>query len=246
PGLTAERFVPSPFAAGERLYRTGDLARWRPDGALDYLGRIDHQVKIRGFRIEPGEIEAALLAHPGIEQAAVVARDDAGDRRLVAYLVGEAAADAAELRAHLQRTLPDYMVPAALVALDQLPLTSNGKLDRNALPAPEAHSRQTYLATRNAAEQALAGILAGVLGLDRVGIDDNFFALGGDSIQSIQVVARAHRAGLKLTARQIFEQQTVAGLATVVEAATSPIAEQGLVQGEAPLTPIQHWFFAQD
>src|SRR5207237_5306983 len=186
----------------------------------------------RGFRIEPGESEAAPPAQPGIDQAAVIARQHAADRRLVAYLVGEAAADAAELRAHLQQSLPDYMVPAAFVALDQLPLTANGKLDRNALPAPGAHSRQTYLAPRNAAEQALADILAGVLGLDRVGIDDNFFELGGDSILAIQVVARANRAGLKLTARQLFEQQPVVGLATVVEAATSPIAEQGLVQGE--------------
>jgi amino acid adenylation domain-containing protein/non-ribosomal peptide synthase protein (TIGR01720 family) len=248
PALTAERFVPNPFANGERLYRTGDLARRSSDGDLDYLGRVDHQVKIRGFRIEPGEIEAALLAHPAVDQTAVIVRQDAADRRLVAYLVGRdnAAPDSAELRHHLQRTLPDYMIPAAFVALDRLPLTSNGKLDRSALPAPEARSEQLYVAPRNAAEQALAGILANVLGLDRVGIDDNFFELGGDSIQSIQVVARANRAGLKLTARQIFEQQTIARLATVVEAATSPIAEQGLVQGEAPLTPIQHWFFAQD
>src|SRR5205823_10079601 len=214
PGLTAERFVPHPFAIGERLYRTGDLVCWRPDGALDFLGRLDTQVKIRGFRIEPGEIEAALLAHPGIDQAAVVVREDAGDRRLVAYLVGEAAAGATELRRHLQRSLPDYMIPAALVALDQLPLTSNGKLDRNALPAPEAHSRQAYLAPRNAAEQALAGILAGVLGLDRVGIDDNFFELGGDSILATRAAARVqHELGAELPLRTLFEAPTVARLA---------------------------------
>ncbi|HEU0150127.1 MAG TPA: amino acid adenylation domain-containing protein, partial [Bradyrhizobium sp.] len=248
PGLTAERFVPSPFKAGERLYRTGDLARWRTDGALDYLGRIDHQVKIRGFRIELGEIEAALLTHPDVEQAAVVVRDDTGERRLVGYVAmrGGLPADKDELRQHLQRTLPDHMVPTAMVQLDRLPLSANGKLDRNALPAPDRHGAGEIVAPRNATEEALAAIWCDVLKLDRVGIHDNFFALGGDSIQSIQVVARANRAGLNLTARQVFEQQTIADLAVVAGRAVAVIAEQGLVTGEVPLTAIQRWFFEQD
>ncbi|HEU0146646.1 MAG TPA: amino acid adenylation domain-containing protein, partial [Bradyrhizobium sp.] len=246
PGLTAERFVPSPFKAGERLYRTGDLARWRSDGALDYLGRIDHQVKIRGFRIELGEIEAALLTHPDVEQAAVVVRDDTGERRLVGYVaMREGHADTEALRRDLQRTLPDYMVPTAMVQLDRLPLSANGKLDRNALPAPDWHGAGEIVAPRNATEEALAAIWRDVLKLDRVSVNDSFFALGGDSIQSIQVVARANQAGLPLTARQVFEQQTIAGLAAVAGRTAVLAAEQGPVTGEAPLTPIQHWFFDQ-
>ncbi|HEY7295752.1 MAG TPA: amino acid adenylation domain-containing protein, partial [Dehalococcoidia bacterium] len=177
-GLTAERFVPSPFANGARLYRTGDLARWREGGALDYLGRLDHQVKLRGFRIELGEIEAALASHARVEQAAVVLREDGGERRLVGYVAarGAVALDSDELRGHLKRRLPDYMVPAALVQLDQLPLTPNGKLDRKALPAPDWQGRaESYLAPRNATEAALSAIWCEVLKRQRVSVTDNFF-----------------------------------------------------------------------
>ncbi|WP_035982986.1 condensation domain-containing protein, partial [Bradyrhizobium sp. STM 3843] len=229
-------------------YRTGDLARWRADGALDYLGRIDHQVKLRGFRIELGEIEAALLSHPGVEQAAVVVRDDSGERRLVGYVTtrDNAPFEAEALRRHLQTTLPDHMVPSAIVRLDRLPLSPNGKLDRNALPAPEWQGTGEIIAPRNATEEALVAIWREVLKRECVSVTDNFFALGGDSIQSIQVVARAKRAGLNLTARQVFEQQTIAALAAVAGAATAATAEQGLVTGEVPLTPIQHWLFGQE
>jgi amino acid adenylation domain-containing protein/non-ribosomal peptide synthase protein (TIGR01720 family) len=248
-GLTAERFVPSPFGPGERLYRTGDLARWRPDGAIEFLGRLDFQVKIRGLRIELGEIEAALASHGSVAQAVVVAREESGgDKRLVGYVVSAdgAAPDLGDLRTHLRRTLPDYMVPTAFVVLDELPLSSNGKLDRKALPAPEAPvAGRDHVAPRNAAEATLVGIFAEVLRLERVGVDDNFFELGGDSILSIQVVARANRAGLALNARQMFEQQTVTGLAAVAGTAAAVMAEQGAVEGEAPLTPIQHWFLQQ-
>ncbi|MEH2536065.1 amino acid adenylation domain-containing protein/non-ribosomal peptide synthase protein (TIGR01720 family) [Bradyrhizobium sp. AZCC 1588] len=248
PGLTAERFVPNPFAAGERLYRTGDLARWRADGQLDYLGRIDHQVKLRGFRIELGEIEAALRAHAGVERAVVVAHEDAAGKRLVAYVVATADGmpNAAELQHHLKRSLPDYMVPAAFVMLDQLPLTPNGKLDRKALPAPDWQGSSDAIAPRTPTEATLAAIWRDVLKLDRISVNDNFFALGGDSIQSIQLVARANRVGLSLSARQVFEQQTIAGLAAVAGRATAVCAEQGLVQGEVPLTPIQRWLFEQE
>ncbi|WP_035982540.1 non-ribosomal peptide synthetase, partial [Bradyrhizobium sp. STM 3843] len=248
PSLTAERFVPSPFATGERLYRTGDLARWRADGALDYLGRIDHQVKLRGFRIELGEIEAALLSHPSVEQAAVVVRDDSGERRLVGYVTtrDDLPCEPEALRRHLQQLLPDYMVPSAIVRLASLPLSPNGKLDRNALPAPEWQGTGEIIAPRNATEESLAAIWREVLKRERVSVTDNFFALGGDSIQSIQVVARAKRAGLNLTARQVFEQQTIAALAAVAGAVTAVTAEQGLVTGEVALTPIQHWLFGQE
>ena len=181
PDLTAERFVPDPFGgAGERLYRTGDLARYRPDGNIDYLGRIDHQVKIRGFRIELGEIEAALSRIPGVREAVVLAREDSpGDKRLVAYVAGSNGAEpaAAALRAALQRELPDYMVPAAFVVLDALPLTSNGKVDRKALPAPDigAQVAPQYVAPRTPAEEMLCRIWAEVLGIERAGIEDNFF-----------------------------------------------------------------------
>jgi amino acid adenylation domain-containing protein/non-ribosomal peptide synthase protein (TIGR01720 family) len=257
PGLTAARFVPDPFGVsggGGRLYRTGDLVRWLPDGTLDFLGRLDHQVKVRGFRIELGEIEAALAALPGVHQAAVLAREEAaGHRRLVAYVAGDCVGMAAdELRASLQEQLrerlPDYMVPAAFVKLAALPLNANGKVDRKALPAPEEPAaRESYVAPRSREEEILAAVWAQVLHLPRVGVEDNFFALGGDSILSVQIVARARQAGLLFGVREIFAHPTVAGLA--LHATLTEILggdDQGAVAGEVPLTPIQRWFFAQE
>ena len=259
PALTAEKFVPDPLAStggwgpGSRLYRTGDLVRHLPTGELIFLGRIDHQVKIRGFRIELGDIEAALLEHPAVHQAVVVVREEAPGPRLVAYLVGEEALpEVGELRRFLLERLPDYMTPASFVALETLPLTLSGKVDRRALPAPEGgrlRPERTYVAPRNGAEEALVHIWQEVLRLERVGIRDNFFELGGDSILSILVVTRARRAGLQLTPRQIFQHQTVAELVTVavrMEGSGADRAEQGTVIGSIPLSPIQHWFFDQD
>ncbi len=247
PGLTAERFIACPFGVpGERMYATGDRVRWSGGGTLEYLGRADDQVKIRGFRVEPGEIEAALLGHPGIGEAAVIARDDDGHRRLVGYVVPAALAPApapAELRGWLERTLPDYMIPAAFVALESLPLTPNGKLDRRALPPPGRDpSASSYIAPRTPAEHSIAAIWAQVLGLDRVGIHDSFFELGGDSILSIQAVRQAREAGHRFTAKDLFHHQTIAELAPhITPAAKDPVRQP--VSGTAPLTPIQHWFF---
>jgi acyl-coenzyme A synthetase/AMP-(fatty) acid ligase/acyl carrier protein len=218
-GLTAEQFVPSPFGDGERLYRTGDLARWRPDGELQYLGRVDYQIKIRGYRIELGEIEAKLVEHSDVHQAVVVAREDAAiARRLVAYVVvaDAAAIDVAELRAHLQRSLPEYMVPSAYVMLNALPLTPNGKIDRRALPAPDHQAvvRGEYVAPRTPTEEMLASIWAELLKLDRVGIEDNFFELGGHSLLATQLVARIRDTfHVELSLRALFETPTIAELA---------------------------------
>ncbi|WP_116201694.1 non-ribosomal peptide synthetase [Amycolatopsis circi] len=240
PGLTAERFLPDPFGPpGERMYRTGDLVRWTARGELDFAGRADEQVKIRGFRIEPGEVEAALAAHPGISQAEVLAREDHGVKRLVAYYTGEAD----ELPAFLGKTLPDYLVPAAFVRLDRLPLTGNGKLDRHALPAPDFGTTGTRTAPATEAERVLAGIWSEVLGVEDVGAETNFFELGGDSILSIQVVSRARRAGLILLPHEVFRHPTLAALAAHAGGDHGPKAEQGPVVGEAPLTPIQRWYF---
>ena len=222
PALTAERFVPDPFGgeAGARLYRTGDRARWLADGTLDFLGRVDAQVKIRGFRVEPGEIEAALRGHPDVADCAVVVREDAaradvpGERRLVAYVVGGAPADA--LRGHLRRTLPEYMVPAAFVALAELPLNANGKVDRKALPAPDpAPAEAEYVAPRGPVEEALAGIWAEVLGRGRVGATDRFLEIGGHSLLATRVVARVREVfdGDVGVAALLHPHATVASLA---------------------------------
>ncbi|HEY9416376.1 MAG TPA: amino acid adenylation domain-containing protein, partial [Pseudonocardia sp.] len=247
-GLTATRFIADPFGGpGGRMYRSGDLARWRADGQLDFLGRADEQVKIRGFRIEPGEVEAALASHPAVDRVTVIAREDQpGLKRLVAYIISEPGrpTSAHELRGFLSESLPDYMVPSAFVPLEEFPLTPNGKLDRRALPAPDYAAGQDYVAPRTAAERALADIWVEVLGVERVGVEDNFFELGGDSILSIQIVSRARRAGLSLTAKDIFLHPTISGLSTAVAVVSGPApAEIEPIAGPAPLSPIQRWFF---
>ena len=222
PDLTAERFVPNPFASepGARLYRTGDLARYLPDGRIEFLGRLDHQLKIRGFRVEPGEIEAVLCQHPDVLEALVLAREYApGDTRLVAYVVPRAGAQLAAgvVRARLREELPEYMVPSALVVLDALPLTPNGKIDRKALPVPDQERpelEQAFVAPRTPLEAVLTRIWADVLGLEKVGVNDNFFELGGHSLLATQLVARLSEAfAAELPLRTIFEAPTAGAMA---------------------------------
>ncbi len=254
PDLTAARFVRDPFdsAPDARMYRSGDLARRLENGDLEYLGRIDQQVKIRGFRIELGEIEAAIAQHPLVRQVAVVAREDApGDKRLAAYLVGPDPSPQVvdELRHAMRAKMPDYMLPAHFVWLDALPLTQNGKLDRTALPAPivqRADTTRPCVPPRNATEAALAAVWQAVLRVDRVGIDDHFFELGGDSILSIQVLARCRQQGLHFTPKDLFTRPTIAQLADVVRVVSAPAATPATASsGVVPLTPIQQWFFEQ-
>jgi amino acid adenylation domain-containing protein/non-ribosomal peptide synthase protein (TIGR01720 family) len=252
--LTAEKFVPDPFgkAAGARLYKTGDLARYGADGVIESAGRIDNQVKIRGFRIELGEIEAALAEHEGVSKCVVLSREDKpGQKRLVAYVVAqkEPKPTTTELRNWLKERVPEYMVPAVFVLLEAIPVTTNGKLDRSALPMPDAarpQLEQSYVAPRTEAEEKLARIWGEVLKLERIGVQDNFFELGGDSILAIQIISRANQAGLGLTARKLFQHQTIAELATMANAALPVQAEQDVVMGAVPLTAIQRWFFEQE
>jgi amino acid adenylation domain-containing protein/non-ribosomal peptide synthase protein (TIGR01720 family) len=255
PALTAEHFVPHPFSqtAGARLYRTGDVVRYLPDGELEFVGRTDLQLKVRGFRLEPGEIEAALATHASVREVLVDAREDqAGTTRLAAYVVtgGEHLPTTGELQRHLKERLPEYMIPSAFVLLDEMPLTAAGKVDREALRALEwsrPAAESGFVAPYTEVEKRLAEIWAGVLGLERVGVNDNFFELGGDSILTIQIVARANQSGLRLTPKDLFQHQTIAGLAAVAGTGRrTPEAEQGCVHGSVPLTPIQCWFFEQN
>ncbi|MFI6320155.1 amino acid adenylation domain-containing protein [Nonomuraea sp. NPDC050556] len=225
--LTAERFVAAPYGPpGERMYRTGDLVRWNSAGQLDYLGRADQQIKMRGFRIEPGEIEVALVAHPDIAHASVVAREDRpGDRMLVAYLVaaGDRIPDVAEVRRYVGQSLPEYMVPTAMVFLPALPLNSNGKLDRAALPAPTLGTGSAGRTDQSAREEILGGLFAEVLGLESVGVDDGFFELGGHSLLVTRLISRVRSVmGVELRVREVFETPTVAALAARLDAATAP------------------------
>jgi amino acid adenylation domain-containing protein len=257
PGLTAERYLPDPLSAlpGARMYRTGDLGRERADGEYDCLGRIDRQVKIRGFRVEPEEVEAALAAHPAVAEAAVAARTDAaGEPRLVAWTAPAGGAGGAELRAFLKARLPDYMVPSAFVPLAALPRTPNGKVDRLSLVAPEAFAREdddAYVAPRTPVEEILCSVWARVMGEPRIGVRDDFFALGGHSLRAVQIVARLREVlGVELPLPAVFQAPTVEQLATEVERAmgTSPSAESIHPvdrSGPLPLSPAQEavWFF---
>ncbi|MCU5403047.1 amino acid adenylation domain-containing protein [Bacillus cereus] len=248
PELTAERFISHPFSSDPkaRLYRTGDLARYLPDGNLDYRGRIDHQVKIRGFRIEIGEIESTLHTYVYVKEAVVIVREDQpGDKRLVAYVVGDGNVDG--WREYLKAKLPSYMVPSGFVAMEAIPLTANGKVDREALPMPEEKQiNSECVGPRNSNEQILTTIWKRVLGVKNVGIYDNFFEIGGDSILSIQIISQASQVGLKLTPKQMFECPTIAELAQVAIETQGVQAEQGIVIGDVPFTPIQCWFFEQE
>jgi amino acid adenylation domain-containing protein/non-ribosomal peptide synthase protein (TIGR01720 family) len=247
PDLTAERFVPNPFGeSGARMYRTGDRVRWRQDGQIEFLGRNDQQVKLRGFRIELAEIEAALVACAGVGQAAVIVREDRmGEKRLAAYVVPALghSIDTTELRTSLEHTLPEYMVPAFITIIPSLPLNSNGKLDRKALPMPELTGTGSRRAPRNHAEEILCSLLMEVLAAPCAAPDDNFFSLGGDSILAIQLVSRARQAGLIVSLRDLFEQPTIEALAAVSRLSQdAEVAAPELGVGAMLPTPIMCWF----
>jgi amino acid adenylation domain-containing protein/non-ribosomal peptide synthase protein (TIGR01720 family) len=270
PKLTAERFIPNPFSkakgkskkeketeensfilpSSDRLYKTGDLARRLPNGDIEYLGRRDLQVKVRGFRIELGEIEAALIALPQVAEAVVVTHSETEeDKRLVAYIVPNGSTNQNQLRELLKERLPDYMIPAALMFLDVMPLTAQGKIDRKALPAPnwnQSTARRSLIAPQTAAEKMICAVWETVLGLDAVGVEDNFFDLGGDSILALRVVTEIRRQGWVLTPKEIFQEQTVKRLAGVVKMVRSPVETRVIasLQGDVALSPIQRWFFA--
>jgi aryl carrier-like protein len=242
PELTAARFIPDPFSCspgreGGRLYRTGDRVRWLADGSLDFLGRVDHQVKIRGYRVEPAEIESALLRHPDVREAAVLAREDApGEKRLVGYIVPsrQPAPAAAELREFLQETLPEYMVPWSFVALAALPVTGNGKLDREALPAPpEAGTGTAFVAPRNDLERAIAAAWRDVLRLDRVGVRESFFEVGGSSLLLARLQSRLRQAlGREIPFVELFRHPTIESLARSLEG-EAPRPEERAEQARA-------------
>ncbi|MDU0539810.1 pyoverdine non-ribosomal peptide synthetase PvdD [Pseudomonas aeruginosa] len=257
PGLSATRFVPNPFpgGAGERLYRTGDLARFQADGNIEYIGRIDHQVKVRGFRIELGEIEAALAGLAGVRDAVVLAHDGVGGTQLVGYVVADSAEDAERLRESLReslkRHLPDYMVPAHLMLLERMPLTVNGKLDRQALPQPDASlSQQAYRAPGSELEQRIAAIWAEILGVERVGLDDNFFELGGHSLLATRVISRVRQEQqLDASLKALFERPVLEAFAQGLERTTDAVSTIPLADRQQPLAlsfaQERQWFLWQ-
>lgn len=254
PELTAEKFILNPFDASAKthLYKTGDIARYLPDGNIEFLGRRDRQVKIRGFRIELGEIEVTLSQHSGLKEVAIIDYEyAAGDKRLVAYIVPHEGQPVSvnELRDFLSEKLPDYMIPSTFTILDTLPLTPSGKVNRRALPPPNQERpelEETFVPPRNPVEETLAKIWAEVIGLERVGINDNYLELGGDSILSIQISSKANQAGIYLAPNQLLEHQTIAQVAAVAGTAPTVRAEQDLITGPLPLTPIQHWLFEKN
>ncbi|PTZ92875.1 non-ribosomal peptide synthetase, partial [Pseudomonas aeruginosa] len=257
PGLSATRFVPNPFpgGAGERLYRTGDLARFQADGNIEYIGRIDHQVKVRGFRIELGEIEAALAGLAGVRDAVVLAHDGVGGTQLVGYVVADSAEDAERLRESLReslkRHLPDYMVPAHLMLLERMPLTVNGKLDRQALPQPDASlSQQAYRAPGSELEQRIAAIWSEILGVERVGLDDNFFELGGHSLLATRVISRVRQEQqLDASLKALFERPVLEAFAQGLERTTDAVSTIPLADRQQPLAlsfaQERQWFLWQ-
>ncbi|HDP4830377.1 TPA: pyoverdine non-ribosomal peptide synthetase PvdD, partial [Pseudomonas aeruginosa] len=256
-GLSATRFVPNPFpgGAGERLYRTGDLARFQADGNIEYIGRIDHQVKVRGFRIELGEIEAALAGLAGVRDAVVLAHDGVGGTQLVGYVVADSAEDAERLRESLReslkRHLPDYMVPAHLMLLERMPLTVNGKLDRQALPQPDASlSQQAYRAPGSELEQRIAAIWSEILGVERVGLDDNFFELGGHSLLATRVISRVRQEQqLDASLKALFERPVLEAFAQGLERTTDAVSTIPLADRQQPLAlsfaQERQWFLWQ-
>jgi amino acid adenylation domain-containing protein/non-ribosomal peptide synthase protein (TIGR01720 family) len=253
PDWTAMGFVPDPFSVepGQRLYRTGDLVRYQASGAVEFVGRRDHQVKLRGFRIELGEIESALREHAGVKEAIVTVHQTPDkEQRLIAYVtVGESGGiTAAELHKQLKQRVPEYMVPSGFVFLNALPLTPNGKIDRAALPEPhlEQITTEAYVPPTNPTEEQLCAIWSEVLALEQVGVNDNFFEAGGDSILAIRMIASARKTGINFTLLQLYENPTIAELVQLPQLTPATPAERNVSEGAAELTPIQHWFFEQD
>ncbi|NOQ27954.1 MAG: amino acid adenylation domain-containing protein [Bacteroidales bacterium] len=243
--LTSEKFIDHPFKEGDRLYRTGDLAKWLPDGNIEFVGRIDDQVKIRGFRIELGEIESVLLKHENINESVVIVRDENGDNYLCAYIVCKEELDHEELRSYLLEFLPNYMLPSYFVELEKIPLTNNGKVDKKSLPEPEMKAGDDYVAPRNDVEKLLVEVWSKVLGVENIGITDNFFSLGGDSIKTIQIHSRMNKAGFWISIRDIFVNPTISELSQKVSLKKAEI-NQDAVRGNLRMTPIQHEFFIDD
>ncbi|MEB3282827.1 MAG: amino acid adenylation domain-containing protein [Lyngbya sp.] len=258
PDLTAEKFIPNPFnpqSTSHRLYKTGDLVRYKQDGTLEYLGRLDNQVKVRGFRIELGEIEAVFNQHSAVKDVAVITDNQRVNKRLIAYVVLDENSEAiqnqslnilSQLRAFITEKLPDYMIPALFVPIESLPLTSNGKVDYRALSQRELlqlEPQSEFVNPQTAIEMKLAEIWSEIIQVERIGIHDNFFEIGGDSILAIQIISKASKVGIQLTPKQIFQYQTIAELAAIATVEKAINSEQGLITGSVPLTPIQSWFF---
>ena len=240
---TKARLVENPYRAGEVMYKTGDLARWHADGNIEFLGRIDDQVKVRGYRIELGEIASQLSAHERVQDTLVVTRGEGEEKYLVGYYVAQESLPSENLRKHLSLQLPEYMVPNHYVRLENIPLTANGKVDRNALPNPEATTEKEYVAPTTPEEQLLCNVWSQVLGKNPVGVTDDFFAIGGDSIRSIQICSRVKREGYKLTVKDVVTYRNIQCLAPLLKAQVTEDKAPAVVTGSVPLTGIQHWFF---